>query len=344
MAEPSRRRQRPDSSKMWEESENRGPARDRDEKNERGDRRDDRNRNHDRNHDRSRRDRSRSPRDSRDSRRSSYRDRERDRGGRSDDRSGRGNDRNRDYRDERSGKRDGHRADVPDRTRGEFIPDALSQTVFALRGRPNIGQDNIRESREKDEDRNGRKGMFSPDSEHGGTLVLAIRTLSNTHKDNERSSGDVSSESARSRSPRRSDERDYRKDKSRDDTSRRREYSDDQNITPQPVSFSIGASHTSTGQDHDRMDIDGGNKKKKKPQPKKKIEEEEDEDDDEIVIEDDGMAAMQAMMGFGGFGTTQNKKVPGNNVSAVRKEKKTEYRQYMNRVGGFNRPLSPSRD
>ena len=27
----------------------------------------------------------------------------------------------------------------------------------------------------------------------------------------------------------------------------------------------------------------------------------------------------------------------------VRKEKKTEYRQYMNRVGGFNRPLSPSR-
>jgi U4/U6.U5 tri-snRNP-associated protein 3 len=70
----------------------------------------------------------------------------------------------------------------------------------------------------------------------------------------------------------------------------------------------------------------------------------DDEDDDEIVVEDDAMAQMQAMMGFGGFGTTKQKKVPGNDVSAVRKEKKTEYRQYMNRVGGFNRPLSPSRD
>ncbi|EDN92878.1 hypothetical protein SS1G_08743 [Sclerotinia sclerotiorum 1980 UF-70] len=291
MAEPPRRRQRPDSTKMWEESEKRGPARDRDDKNDRGDRRDDRNRNHDRN----RRDRSRSPRDSRDHRRSSYRDRdrdrerERDRGGRRDDRDGRDNDRNRDYRErnnERSGRKDGHRTDVPDRTRGEFMPDALSQTMFALRGTPNIGKEDIRQSREKDEDRNGRKG--------------------------------------------------------KDETSRRSECTDDR-ITPQPVSFSIGAGHTTTGQDHDRMDIDGGNKKKKS-QPKKKIEEEVEEEDDDIVVEDDGMAAMQAMMGFGGFATTQNKQVPGNNVSAVRKEKKTEYRQYMNRVGGFNRPLSPSRD
>ena len=68
------------------------------------------------------------------------------------------------------------------------------------------------------------------------------------------------------------------------------------------------------------------------------------EDEDIVVEEDDGLAAMQAMMGFGGFGTTKQKKVAGNDVSAVRKEKKTEYRQYMNRVGGFNRPLSPPRD
>ncbi len=59
--------------------------------------------------------------------------------------------------------------------------------------------------------------------------------------------------------------------------------------------------------------------------------------------DDDDMAAMQAMMGFGDFGTTKNKKVVGNDVGAVRKEKKSEYRQYMNRQGGFNRPLSPSR-
>ncbi|KAL8685091.1 MAG: hypothetical protein Q9218_007981, partial [Villophora microphyllina] len=50
---------------------------------------------------------------------------------------------------------------------------------------------------------------------------------------------------------------------------------------------------------------------------------------------------MRRMMGFANFKSTKNTKVPGNNVYAVRKEKKTEYRQYMNRVGGFNRPLSP---
>ena len=53
---------------------------------------------------------------------------------------------------------------------------------------------------------------------------------------------------------------------------------------------------------------------------------------------------MRKLMGFGGFKTTKNTKVPGNDVYGVRKEKKTEYRQYMNRVGGFNRPLSPSRE
>ncbi|GFP55481.1 U4/U6.U5 tri-snRNP-associated protein 3-like protein C162.01c [Trichoderma asperellum] len=73
---------------------------------------------------------------------------------------------------------------------------------------------------------------------------------------------------------------------------------------------------------------------------------EQDDYDDDIEVEgqdDDGLAAMQAMMGFGGFGTTKGKKVAGNNAGGVRKEKKSEYRQYMNRQGGFNRPLSPSR-
>ena len=54
-------------------------------------------------------------------------------------------------------------------------------------------------------------------------------------------------------------------------------------------------------------------------------------------------ATLRRMMGFAGFKTTKNTKVKGNNVYGVRKEKKTEYRQYMNRMGGFNRPLSPSR-
>ncbi|KAH7032774.1 uncharacterized protein B0I36DRAFT_320013 [Microdochium trichocladiopsis] len=82
--------------------------------------------------------------------------------------------------------------------------------------------------------------------------------------------------------------------------------------------------------DHDAMDEDR--------------EQVEGEDDDDEVVEDDGGMDMAAMMGFGGFGTTKGKKVTGNNAYYVRKEKKTEYRQYMNRVGGFNRPLSPTRD
>jgi len=59
--------------------------------------------------------------------------------------------------------------------------------------------------------------------------------------------------------------------------------------------------------------------------------------------EDEEQAQIQRTMGFGKFRSTKNTKVPGNDkLYAVRKEKKTEYRQYMNRVGGFNRPLSPS--
>ncbi|MCJ1285524.1 hypothetical protein MMC26_004864 [Xylographa opegraphella] len=76
-------------------------------------------------------------------------------------------------------------------------------------------------------------------------------------------------------------------------------------------------------------------KPKGKSKSKSKPVEEEDSDPE--------IAQMRTLMGFAGFKTTKDTKVPGNNVYAVRKEKKTEYRQYMNRVGGFNRPLSPSR-
>ncbi|CAK7270515.1 hypothetical protein SEPCBS57363_004142 [Sporothrix epigloea] len=69
----------------------------------------------------------------------------------------------------------------------------------------------------------------------------------------------------------------------------------------------------------------------------------ENEAEDDIEVDDDGMDAMQAMMGFGSFASTKGTKVAGNNAGAVRKVKRTEYRQYMNRQGGFNRPLSPSR-
>lgn len=63
--------------------------------------------------------------------------------------------------------------------------------------------------------------------------------------------------------------------------------------------------------------------------------------DGDIQQADD--STLLKVMGFAKFRSTQNTKVPGNDkLYAVRKEKTTEYRQYMNRHGGFNRPLSPS--
>lgn len=48
---------------------------------------------------------------------------------------------------------------------------------------------------------------------------------------------------------------------------------------------------------------------------------------------------MMKTMGFCGFDSTKGKKVEGNNVGEVHVILKRKYRQYMNRKGGFNRPL-----
>jgi U4/U6.U5 tri-snRNP-associated protein 3 len=49
------------------------------------------------------------------------------------------------------------------------------------------------------------------------------------------------------------------------------------------------------------------------------------------------------VMGFKSFKSTKNTKVAGNEGAyGVRVDKAVRYRQYMNRKGGFNRPLSPS--
>ena len=52
---------------------------------------------------------------------------------------------------------------------------------------------------------------------------------------------------------------------------------------------------------------------------------------------------MQKLLGFGGFDSTKGKKVEDNHDSLARgssaKNKARKYRQYMNRKGGFNRPL-----
>ena len=48
---------------------------------------------------------------------------------------------------------------------------------------------------------------------------------------------------------------------------------------------------------------------------------------------------MMKVMGFGSFDSSKGKKVKGNNVGDVHVVLKRKYRQYMNRKGGFNRPL-----
>lgn len=48
---------------------------------------------------------------------------------------------------------------------------------------------------------------------------------------------------------------------------------------------------------------------------------------------------MHQIMGFQSFDTTKGKKVQGNDAFAVNKKVERKYRQYMNRKGGFNRPL-----
>ncbi|KAI8172411.1 hypothetical protein K4K51_011155 [Colletotrichum sp. SAR 10_75] len=94
---------------------------------------------------------------------------------------------------------------------------------------------------------------------------------------------------------------------------------------------------------HDSPQVDSGRDSERGDTPMTGRDDRDDGDDEpEPEVEGDDMDAMQAMMGFGGFGTTKGQKIAGNNVGAVRKEKKTEYRQYMNRQGGFNRPLSPN--
>ena len=69
-----------------------------------------------------------------------------------------------------------------------------------------------------------------------------------------------------------------------------------------------------------------------------------DEDDinmeSSVEAQDDDMISL---MGFGGFGTTKGKHVKGTKGGSTKKEAKSEYRTYMNRSKGFNRPLSPTR-
>ncbi|KAI0273550.1 hypothetical protein BC834DRAFT_815946 [Gloeopeniophorella convolvens] len=59
----------------------------------------------------------------------------------------------------------------------------------------------------------------------------------------------------------------------------------------------------------------------------------------EVVRDDGDDEAMMAMMGMAGFGSTKGKHVEGNQEGTADVKKIRTWRQYMNRRGGFNRPL-----
>lgn len=68
-----------------------------------------------------------------------------------------------------------------------------------------------------------------------------------------------------------------------------------------------------------------------------------DLDDPNLTEQEREALRLKKTMGFAAFRSTKNTKVPGNDrLYGVRRDKQVQYRQYMNRSGGFNRPLSPS--
>ncbi|KIP09594.1 hypothetical protein PHLGIDRAFT_126181 [Phlebiopsis gigantea 11061_1 CR5-6] len=66
---------------------------------------------------------------------------------------------------------------------------------------------------------------------------------------------------------------------------------------------------------------------------------EDGEEGETMEATNDDDAAMMAMMGLTGFGTTKGKHVEGNQGGSTDVKKMRTWRQYMNRRGGFNRPL-----
>ena len=83
--------------------------------------------------------------------------------------------------------------------------------------------------------------------------------------------------------------------------------------------------------------VDETAKEKNDKQPSEAAEEEEGMDVNEIE--------MMKMLGIPtGFDSTKGKHVEGADVSGIRAVTKRQPRQYMNRRGGFNRPLPAERN
>ncbi|KAG4256210.1 hypothetical protein FPRO04_03227 [Fusarium proliferatum] len=201
----------------------------------------------------------------------------------------------------------------------------------------------------RDNDRD-RRGYRSRSRERRGYRDRS-RSPERRHRDRDR---DGDRNRPRDRGPRHHDDRD-RRDRRREDAEdapprqRRDERREDdrdkrsksrRSASPQSRSPTHEALPTRPRPDAKRpapnMSFNVGSRASRSPPPPSRAQHEEETnrseegqasevEEDPMDAEDDDMAAMQAMMGFGGFGTTKNKKVSGNNAGGVHKEKKTEY-------------------
>ncbi|WVQ75555.1 hypothetical protein IAR50_005182 [Cryptococcus sp. DSM 104548] len=103
----------------------------------------------------------------------------------------------------------------------------------------------------------------------------------------------------------------------------------------------MGVGRTEDGRVVNPRDMDGGREAYGKTEFFERDEQDEGEVEDE---QDETEAQMAAMMGFGGFNTTKKKNVQQNVEGGANVHKERTWRQYMNRRGGFNRPLDKVKD
>ncbi|KAF8232324.1 DUF1777-domain-containing protein [Tricholoma matsutake] len=101
----------------------------------------------------------------------------------------------------------------------------------------------------------------------------------------------------------------------------------------------------SMSEHNNETDGPGGTPSKSQSQPSTRpnldpdASDEGDEEGEEMDVVNHDDAAVMVMMGLTGFGSTKGKQVEGNQEGAVHVKKVRTWRQYMNRRGGFNRPL-----
>eukprot|EP00743_Colponemidia_sp_Colp-15_P004320 GILK01004660.1.p2 GENE.GILK01004660.1~~GILK01004660.1.p2 ORF type:complete len:184 (+),score=10.01 GILK01004660.1:23-553(+) len=143
------------------------------------------------------------------------------------------------------------------------------------------------------------------------------------------------SRSPRPRSPARRDrERDRDRDRERDryrerDRDRGRDY-------PRRRSRSRSRSRSPT---HNARRRDEAGRSSDKQRSKSPTQEVPASKDLTAPVEADEEALMAKMLGFATFDSTKGKDHTETDASYINKKKKRIYRQYMNRRGGFNKPL-----